>query len=174
MRRKACECLALAIPAIDLRRSEPHNPGKRTAKSTAMSEVSEQGNEAAEPAGPTPYEMIGGAEVLHRIVDRFYEIMDTDPAAAGIRAMHGADLEPIREKLFDFLSGWLGGPNLYFQRPDRKCLHSAHAPYAIGESERDQWLMCMYRALEDAEVDPETRELLHKPFFTIADFVRNK
>lgn len=143
-----------------------------------MNEISEQsaerGQEAAAPVPPVPYDMIGGAEVLHRIVDRFYEIMDTDPAAAGIRAMHGQDLAPIREKLFDFLSGWLGGPNLYFQRPDRKCLHSAHAPYAIGEAERDQWLMCMYRALEDAGVDAETRELLRQPFFTVADFVRTK
>ncbi|MFM2129325.1 MAG: hypothetical protein RL477_871 [Pseudomonadota bacterium] len=139
-----------------------------------MSETTEQNDQGAATAQPVPYDMIGGAEVLHRIVDRFYEIMDTDPAAAGIRAMHGADLGPIREKLFDFLSGWLGGPNLYFQRPDRKCLHSAHSPYAIGEVERDQWLMCMYRALEDAGVDAETRELLRVPFFRIADFVRNK
>lgn len=127
----------------------------------------------AEAPRPTPYQMIGGAQTLHRIVDRFYEIMDSDPAAAGIRAMHGADLAPIREKLFDFLSGWLGGPPLYFQRPDHKCLHSAHAPYAIGEAERDAWLMCMYRALEDAGVDEETRQLLEKPFFAVADFVRN-
>lgn len=139
-----------------------------------MSETTEKSGDAPEKSGPTPYEMIGGAETLHRIVDRFYEIMDTDPAAAGIRAMHGSDLAPIREKLFDFLSGWLGGPPLYFQRPDRKCLNSAHSPYAIGESERDQWLMCMYRALEDAGVDAETRELLRKPFFIVADFVRNR
>lgn len=140
-----------------------------------MSEVGTQTPDAPEQEPrPIPYELIGGAEGLRRIVDRFYDIMDTDPAAAGIRAMHGADLGPIREKLFDFLSGWLGGPPLYFQRPDRKCLHSAHADYAIGEAERDQWLMCMYRALEDTGVAPETRELLRQPFFIVADFVRNR
>jgi hemoglobin len=127
----------------------------------------------AEP-GPVPYDRIGGAEGLRRIVDSFYEIMDSDPAASGIRAMHGADLGPIREKLFDFLSGWLGGPPLYFQRPDRKCLHSAHAAYAIGEAERDQWLACMYRAIEEAGVDEDTRKLLEKPLFMVADFVRNR
>jgi hemoglobin len=133
-------------------------------------------DESPSEASPqvVPYDLIGGAEGLTRIVDRFYEIMDTDPAAAGIRAMHGADLAPIREKLFDFLSGWLGGPSLYFQRPDRKCLTSAHQPYAIGEAERDQWLMCMTRALEDTGVDKATRELLKKPFFMIADFIRNR
>jgi len=139
-----------------------------------MSDDTETTVEATrEPAQPTPYEMVGGAEGLHRIVDRFYEIMDQDPSVATIRAMHGTDLGPIREKLFDFLSGWLGGPPLYFQRPDHKCLHSAHSPYTIGEAERDQWLSCMYRALEDAGVAPETCELLKKPFFQIADFTRN-
>ncbi len=128
----------------------------------------------AEARAPLPYDMIGGAEGLHRIVDRFYEIMDSDPAVAGIRAMHGPDLGPIREKLFDFLSGWLGGPPLYFQRPDHKCLHSAHQDYAIGEAERDQWLSCMYRALEDAGVDAETRKMLEKPFFAVADFTRTR
>lgn len=136
--------------------------------------MSEPGQmDATETPAPSPYEMIGGAEGLHRIVDRFYEIMDQDPAAATIRAMHGDDMAPIREKLFDFLSGWLGGPPLYSQRKDQKCLHSAHAPYKIGEAERDQWLSCMYRAMEDAGVPPETCELLKKPFFLVADFTRN-
>jgi hemoglobin len=143
-----------------------------------MRDASDSPPETADPASagpqPLPYERIGGAEGLHRIVERFYEIMDSDPAAAGIRAMHGADLGPIREKLFDFLSGWLGGPPLYFQRTDRKCLHSAHAPYAIGEAERDQWLACMYQALGDAGVDEDTRKLLEKPLFMVADFVRNR
>ena len=76
-----------------------------------MSDDTETTVEATpEPAQPTPYEMVGGAEGLHRIVDRFCEIMDQDPSVATIRAMHGTDLGPIREKLFDFLSGWLGGP----------------------------------------------------------------
>ncbi|MFT5539351.1 MAG: hemoglobin [Alphaproteobacteria bacterium] len=128
----------------------------------------------ATPAQPLPYERVGGSEGLARIVDRFYEIMDQDPAAAAIRAMHGDDLGPIREKLFDFLSGWLGGPPLYFQRPDSKCLHSAHQPYAIGTDERDQWLACMHRALMDTGVDAETRKLLEKPLFMVADSVRNR
>ena len=57
--------------------------------------------------------------------------------------LHAADLSPMRERLPEFLSGWLGGPPLYFQRPDHNCIVSAHRPFAIGPDERDQWLMCM-------------------------------
>ena len=121
-----------------------------------------------------PYELIGGEAGLRRIVDRFYEIMDRDPRAATIRAMHGADLAPIREKLFEFLSGWLGGPPLYFQRAGSVCITSAHRPFAIGAAERDQWVMCMRQALIDEGISAETRELLDQPIFMIADFVRNR
>lgn len=127
-----------------------------------------------QPARVTPYDMLGGEEALRRVVARFYEIMDTDPEAATIRAMHGDDLGPIRDKLFDFLSGWLGGPPLYFQRTGSVCLGHAHAPFEIGEAERDAWLMCMRRALEDEGVADDVREMLDKPLFMIADFVRNR
>ena len=122
----------------------------------------------------TPYEMIGGEAALRRIVNRFYDIMDTDAGAATIRAMHAADLTPMRERRFEFLSGWLGGPPLYFQRPGHKCIGSAHGPYAIGENERDEWLMCMRRAMTDCGVKSEIRELLDRPFRTIADAFRNR
>lgn len=121
-----------------------------------------------------PYELIGGEAVLRRLVDRFYEVMDTDPRAATIRAMHGADLGPIREKLFEFLSGWLGGPPLYFQRAGSVCITSAHQPFAIGQAEADQWVMCMRQAMIDVEIPPDVREMLDQPFQMIANFVRNR
>jgi hemoglobin len=131
--------------------------------------------QTAEPAvAQSPYHMIGGAAAVRRIVDRFYDIMDSDPAAAGIRAMHANDLAPMRDRLFEFLSGWLGGPPLYFKRPDRKCIVSAHRPVAIGEQERDEWMMCMRRAMEDCGVSPEVRTLLDKPFLRMADAFRNR
>ena len=122
----------------------------------------------------TPYEMIGGEPALRRIVNRFYDIMDRDPGAATIRAMHASDLGPMRERLFEFLSGWLGGPPLYFQRPGHKCIGSAHRPYAIGEKERDEWLMCMRRAMADCGVPRDVRDLLDQPFRIIADAFRNR
>jgi hemoglobin len=122
----------------------------------------------------SPYDMIGGEAAVRRIVDRFYDIMDTSPEAARIRAMHALDLSPMRERLFDFLSGWLGGPPIYFQRPDHKCIVSAHRPFTIGEAERDEWMMCMRRAMEDCGVETSLRTLLDRPFLRMAEAFRNR
>ena len=120
----------------------------------------------------TPYELIGGEAAVRRLADRFYEIMDTDPAAARIRAMHGEDLTPIRQLLFEFLSGWLGGPPLYFQRTEHRCIMSAHRPYAIGETERDQWMACMRRAMDECGVAPQLRALMEQAFMKMANAFR--
>ena len=122
----------------------------------------------------SPYDMIGGEAVVRRIVDRFYDIMDSAPEAATIRAMHATDLSPMRERLFEFLSGWLGGPPLYFERPDHRCIVSAHRPFAIGEAERDQWMMCMRRAMKDCGVPEEMRTLLDTAFLRVAEAFRNR
>ena len=122
----------------------------------------------------TPFALIGGDPMVRRIVERFYDIMDTAPEAAGIRAMHAADLSPMRERLFEFLSGWLGGPPFYFQRPGHNCIMSAHRPFDIGESERDQWMMCMRRALEESDVPEDMRTLLDGAFLRMAEAFRNR
>jgi hemoglobin len=139
-----------------------------------MSQAAEKLTDTAQRPRITPYALIGGEAGLRRIVARFYEIMETDPAAARIRALHGPDVAPVREKLFEFLSGWLGGPPLYHRRADRKCIVSAHSSFAIGEAERDQWLSCMHRALEEAEVPEGLRAYLEEPLFRLADFIRNR
>lgn len=120
----------------------------------------------------SPYDLLGGEAGVRALVQRFYDIMDAAPEAAGIRRMHAADLGPVREYLFQFLSGWLGGPPLYFSRQDRPCIRSAHAMFAIGPAERDEWLSCMSRALAETGVDPQLRERLELPFFRIADMLR--
>ncbi len=133
-----------------------------------------QDNTAAAIRERSPYEMIGGAAAVRKVVDRFYDIMDSDPAAARIRAMHAPDLAPMRERLFEYLSGWLGGPPLYFQRADAKCIVSAHRPFAIGAAERDEWMMCMRRALADSEVPEDMRKLLDTPLSRMAEAFRNR
>lgn len=131
-------------------------------------------DKTAEASTITAYTMVGGEAGLRRIVARFYDIMDSDPEAAGIRAMHGADLGPVREKLFEFLSGWLGGPPLYHQRTDRKCIVSVHSAFAIGPNERDQWLCCMRVALAEAGLPEEVCTYLDEPLFRLADFFKNR
>jgi len=124
------------------------------------------------PAQVSAYERIGGAEVVRRLAERFYDILESSAEAAGIRGMHAADLTPMRQKLFQFMSGWLGGPNLYFARSDRKCMMSAHAPYDIGRSERDQWLACMHRALQEEGVPSPLRDQVEAALFRFADALR--
>ncbi len=126
------------------------------------------------PPQKTPYEIIGGEQMVRRLVDRFYDIMDSAPEARVIRDMHAADLGPMRQTLFEFLSGWLGGPPLYFQRPNGKCIMSAHRPYAIGAAERDAWLMCMRQAMVDCGVSEDMRKLLDTAFGRMAEGMRNR
>jgi len=122
----------------------------------------------------TPYELLGGAEPLRRLVDRFYDVMDSAPEARELRAMHGADLGPMRDKLYEFMSGWLGGPPLYSQRTGSVCITRAHAPFPIDAAARDQWLWCMQRAMDDIGAPAPMREMVAKPLERMADFLRNR
>ncbi len=123
---------------------------------------------------PTPYDLNGGDAGVRALVDRFYDLMDFDPAYARLRGVHGSTLESAREKLYLFLSGWLGGPPLYVQRFGHPMLRARHLPFAIGEEERDQWMACMAQAMEELEVPETLREGLVPAFYRTADWMRNK
>jgi hemoglobin len=120
------------------------------------------------------YQRVGGEEGIRRLVERFYELMDTLPEAYGIRKMHAQDLSASKEKLFMFLSGWLGGPQLYAEQFGHPRLRQRHLPFPIGEAERDQWLLCMNQAMEDVGLEPELRAQLAAAFHKTADFMRNR
>ncbi|MEZ6029673.1 MAG: group II truncated hemoglobin [Hyphomonadaceae bacterium] len=120
------------------------------------------------------FERIGGREGLNRLAARFYETMSARPEAAGIRAMHKNDLGPVAESLGEFLMGWIGGPRDWFMRPGRPCIMSLHRALSIGESERDQWLVCMKQALADTVTDEALRFELEPAFFRIADAMRTR
>ena len=121
----------------------------------------------------TPYQILG-EEGIRELCDRFYEIMDTLPEAAGIRAMHAADLSPMKEKLAEYLTGWMGGPPLYANKYGSVCMTTPHEPFPIGPAERDQWLLCMDKALQEIDAGEELVEMLRIPLFRIADAVRNR
>ncbi|MBI3374523.1 MAG: group II truncated hemoglobin [Betaproteobacteria bacterium] len=122
----------------------------------------------------TPYELLGGADALGRIIERFYALMDSEPKFARIRELHPADLAVSAEKLTSFLSGWLGGPNLYMEKFGHPMLRARHLPFPIGVAERDAWLACMRRALEDGGVEPDLRDWLMQQLQGTADWVRNR
>jgi len=121
----------------------------------------------------TLYEIIGGESRLRELVDRFYDIMQLEADFAGIHAMHPVPNDSSREKLFMFLSGWMGGPNLFIEKYGHPMLRARHLPFAIGTSERDQWLRAMAMALEDLGYDVDLRLRLMTAFYQTADWMRN-
>jgi hemoglobin len=128
----------------------------------------------APPPGPTPYERLGGEPGVRALVDRFYDLMDLEPAYAGIRRLHPSSLDGSRDKLHWFLCGWLGGPNHYIERFGHPRLRARHLPFAIGIAERDQWMACMIQAMDERAIDPALAERLANAFFGTADWMRNK
>ena len=126
----------------------------------------------------TFFELLGGeasgAETLRNLVEAFYDVMDTDPKAAPIRAIHAADLTSAREKLFMFLMGWTGGPQLYIERYGHPMLRKRHLPFAIDESARDQWMYCMIRAMHQQGLDDAVMTKLAEQLYGVADFMRNQ
>lgn len=120
------------------------------------------------------YEKIGGEAMVGKLADRFYELMDSVSHFAELRAMHPESLADSREKLFMFLSGWFGGPDLFVEKYGHPKLRARHMPFAIGTKERDQWVACMVLAMEDVGIDEDTRKVLLNNFFNTADFMRNK
>ncbi len=126
-----------------------------------------------EPTGTTPYEALGAEPAVRALVDRFYDLMDTLPEAATIRAMHPADLTESREKLFLFLTGWLGGPPVYVEKRGHPRLRMRHLPFAVDEAARDAWLRCMFQALDEQVADELLRLQLRTGMARIADHMRN-
>ena len=121
----------------------------------------------------TPFEILG-EDGIRRLTAAFYDIMDELPEAAALRAMHAEDLGPMKEKLAEYLIGWMGGPPLYANKYGTVCMTTPHEPYHIGPEERDMWLLCMDKALEQIGASDELLEMLKVPMFRIADAVRNR
>lgn len=122
----------------------------------------------------TPYELIGGEPVVTRLVDRFYELMDTVPHFKTLRELHPESLQGSRDKLFMFLSGWFGGPNLFIEKFGHPRLRARHMPFSIGTVERDQWMACMILAMEDVGIEESLCKKLTENFYNTADFMRNR
>ena len=122
----------------------------------------------------TQYEQLGGEAGIRSLVDRFYDLMDTAPEATNVRALHAASLKASREKLYLFMTGWTGGPQLYVEKFGHPRLRMRHFPFAIGERERDEWLWCMDRALAEHEAPQELKDYLRQRLHALADHMRNQ
>ncbi len=123
---------------------------------------------------PTPFERIGGADVVDAIVERFYAEMDERPDARGVRALHAANLAPTKFVLKRYIGEWLGGPPLYSRDRGHPRLRMRHMRFAIGETERDAWLACMGAALAATVADEEARASIASAMAALADHMRNR
>lgn len=122
----------------------------------------------------THFERIGGEAKIRELVQRFYHLMDELPESHGIRKLHPESLKGSEDKLFMFLTGWMGGPQLYVEKFGHPRLRMRHITFPIGESERDQWMMCMNQAMQDVIEDKALRDELTAALYKTADFMRNK
>lgn len=130
-------------------------------------------SEVIDPKDVTPYLLIGEEKGLKSLVDKFYFYMDTLPEAKRCRDLHKESLESANEKLFLFLSGWMGGPNLYVEKYGHPRMRMRHFPFKITHQERDEWLLCMGRAMDDMKFHPELRAYLDDAFSRFAEHMRN-
>src|SRR6478752_1141541 len=120
---------------------------------------------APTPPSPTPYEQLGGDAGVRKLVDRFYDFIDTLPERS---------LKAAREKLYLYLTTWTGGPPLYTERYGHPRLRMRHFPFRIGTRERDEWLWCMDKALDEHDMPAEMREYLRERLHQLADHMRNQ
>lgn len=145
-----------------------------TPEARGAAEVSSETASDAMLPEATPFEQLGGEPGVRALVDRFYDLMDTDARFAEVRRMHPTSLEGSRNKLHWFLCGWLGGPQLYVQRHGHPRLRARHLPFSIGLAERDQWLACMLQAMLDRGIAEPLRERLLASLYGTADWMRNR
>ncbi len=124
----------------------------------------------------TPYQKLGGADGVRRLVKTFYDIVESDPAGAPLMVLHnlGHGLPHARQAQFEFLSGFLGGPQLYVELHGHSNVRKMHEHLAVGPVERDSWLICMDKALAAQGLDQNTHALLLNHFTRVANMLVNR
>lgn len=123
-------------------------------------------------AAATPYDEIGGDAAVRRLADLFYDRIDA--SAPVLRAMLPRDDSGSRAKLYEFLSGWMGGPNLYVEKRGHPRLRMRHLPFPIGREEVGEWLRCMGEALDELGVNGALRAYLDAQFTRSALWMQNQ
>ena len=121
----------------------------------------------------TPYTLMGGEKGVLSLVERFYFYMDTLPEAKELRAIHAPDLSSTKDKLFKFLSGWLGGPDLFIQQYGHPRLRQRHFSFKVNQQVRDQWVFCMRKALYEIAMPDEVRKNIKQAIDDLATHMIN-
>lgn len=118
------------------------------------------------------YRAAGELTGITQLVNDFYDVMSTLPEAENILRMHPSDLSESRQKLIYFLSGWLGGPKLYAEHYGGINIPLAHQHLHIDSDERDAWLTCMQKAIDQQNYSTSFRAYLIKQLTIPAERIR--
>lgn len=121
----------------------------------------------------TAYDAIGGEAGTRRLANTFYDIMESDPYATELLALHPKPMDEIRQKFFEYLTGWLGGPSLYEDKYGHPRLRARHLPFTVTEQMVEQWLHCMNKALIEVVKDEQVREAIRQPITQLAQHMKN-
>lgn len=121
----------------------------------------------------TPYQLMGGEAAVRALANRFYDIMETAPEAKALYAIHPLPLDTIRQKFFEFLSGWLGGPALFEEKYGHPRLRARHMPFTVNVQLRDEWMFCMNQALDEVVTDKLLREGIRQSIGQLASHMIN-
>ena len=130
--------------------------------------------DAPEDTAVSLYVAIGGEPVVRRLVQRFYALMDTLPEAKSCRDIHPTSLAGSEQKLFEYLTGWLGGPQLYVAKYGHPMLRRRHFVAPIGADETRGWLICFETAMAETIEDEGLRESILRPVRQLATHMQNK
>jgi hemoglobin len=119
---------------------------------------------------PNIYELAGGDAPFRRLVDSFYARVERDPL---LRPLFPDDLGPGKERQFLFITQYFGGPARYNAERGHPRLRMRHAPFSIGQAERDAWAGHMLAAIDEAGFVEPARSALREYFERAASFLIN-
>lgn len=120
----------------------------------------------------TPYEELGGDRAVRALVDAFYDIIEEE--SPELRAMLPKNTSTSRDKLYEFLSGWTGGPPLYEEKRGHPRLRMRHFPFPIGAPQADEWMRCFRKAMDRTGIEGPIRGFLDSRLEPLARHMINQ
>jgi hemoglobin len=120
----------------------------------------------------TPYLQLGGDARVRALVERFYDIIEAE--SPELRAMLPSRTTGSREKLYEYLSGWLGGPPLYTDKRGHPQLRRRHLSFPIGVAQADEWMRCMRKAMDESAIEGDLRQFLEAKLEPLAHHMVNR
>jgi hemoglobin len=118
------------------------------------------------------YQEVGGSDFFIELVNKFYEGVINDEVIISLYPDRN-DLEGAKERLSLFLMQYWGGPTTYSEERGHPRLRQRHFPFAIGERERDHWLMHMQGAIDAMPTSDSVRTRLSEYMSNAAQHLVN-